>query len=188
MGLVLLTPRILLYTCLIVGLVLVMISGSIVTASPCQTIIVSSTYPHQASPNQQIQVTTTIAGSCMSNGEDYFAVRVDLVDNASKSPLSSNSAPIGYNAKNFSVIVHNAATAPPSNHTWPIEVETYLTQAGALNGQYLLNATTISIQVGDTAVPEFQIQHPLTLLMLTLTATTMTLYRRKLRKNRTGTG
>lgn len=178
------TPRTLICSCLIVGLILVMISDSPVTASPCQTITVSSTYPHQAIPNQPIEVTTTVAGSCVSNGEDYFSVRVDLVDNVSMSILSSNSAPIGYSAHNFSVTVHDDATTPPNNQTWPIEVDTYLTQAGALNGQYLLNATAIRIQVGDTAVPEFQFLPTFTSLLLMVTAITVTLCSRKLRRNR----
>ncbi|MGA8856596.1 MAG: hypothetical protein WB643_05450 [Candidatus Bathyarchaeia archaeon] len=173
-------PRIALCSCLIAWVLLMMMSGATVAASICQTVTVSSTYPHQASPNQQVQVTTTVAGSCTSDGEDYFAVRVDLADGVSKSLLSSNSVPIGYNASNFSVKVQNAATAPPGNQTWLIEVDTYMIQAGGLSGKYLLNATTGSIEVGSTPVPEFQADHSLVLL-LALTAT-LGLYRRKLHR------
>jgi hypothetical protein len=109
-----------------------------------------------------VQVSTTVAGSCTSDGEDYFSVRVNLLDGASKTLLSANSTKIGYNANNFSVTVQNAATTPSTNQTWPMEIDTYLIQAGGTSGQSLLNATTVMIQVGgDTPVPEFQINTPM---------------------------
>jgi hypothetical protein len=83
---------------------------------------------------------------------------VDLLDGDTKTVLSANSAKIGYDANNFSVTVQNVATAPSTNQTWSLEIDTYLIQAGGTSGQSLLNATTILIQVGgDTPVPEFQI-------------------------------
>jgi hypothetical protein len=115
---------------LIGRITLIAVSGSTVLTSLCQTINVSSTYHHQASPSQQTQVVTTMAGSCTSGGEDYFAVRVDLADSASKSILSSNRPPIGYNANNFSVKVENVVTTPLTNQTWPIDVDTFLLQVG----------------------------------------------------------
>jgi hypothetical protein len=48
----------------------------------------------------------------MQGHHNYYAVRVGLADGVSKSLLSSNSVPIGYNANNFSVTVQNAATVP----------------------------------------------------------------------------
>ena len=98
-----LNPRIFALLCLIAGVLAHDDVRSHGRGTICQTVTVSSTYPNQASPNQQVQVTTTVAGSCTSDGEDYFAVRVDLADGVSKSLLSSNSVPIGYNANNFSV-------------------------------------------------------------------------------------
>jgi len=142
---------------LIVAVLLVVIPGSSVAGSLCQSIKVSSTYPHQAPPRGQMQVITTAAGSCTSDGEDYFSVRVDLLDGTSNTLLSANSAKIGYDANNFSVTVQNAATAPSTNQTWPLEVDTYLIQAGGTSEQSLLNSTTIMIQVGgDTPLPEFR--------------------------------
>ena len=154
-----------------------MISSSIVAASTCQTVAVSSNYPQQAAPNEQVQVITTIAGSCTSSGEDYFAVRVDVADGASKSLLSENSVPIGYNANNFSVKVQNSATTPAGNQTWLIEINSYMIENAQVS---LLNATTGMIQVGSTPVPEFHADRSLVLL-LALTAT-LGLYRRKLHK------
>lgn len=147
-------------------------------ASLCQTVGTSSSYAHSALPGQLVRVTTTIAGSCTSDGEDYFAVRVDLVDGASKLVLSSNSTPIGYNANNFSVSVHNAALSPRSNETWTVIVNTYLIQAGAASGKYLLNSTTITIQIGYP-IPEFQ---PAPILVLVLAAMAL-ISSRRLRLN-----
>ena len=154
--------------------ILVAISGSTVRASLCQTITVSSAYPRRASPGQQTQIVTKVAGSCTSDGEDYFAVRVDLADSASKSILASNSTSIGYNANNFSVSVENVATAPLNNGTWPLNVNTYMLQAGGVSGQYLLNETTVAIYVGDTPLPEFQ-QGQAAILILALTAVPLAL-------------
>ena len=159
----------------LIGLALLLAtSGSTVRASLCQTVTVSSAYPHQASPGQRIQFVTTVAGSCTSDGEDYFSVRVDLANSVSKSIISSNSTAIGYNANNFSVNVENGATAPISNGTWSIDVDTYMTQAGGVSGKYLLNATTATIQVGDAPLPEFQLSVAATLI-LALSALPLTL-------------
>ena len=173
---VILNIRTVLCSSMIAWILLVVVSGSTVTASLCQTVTVSSAYPHQASPAQSLQVITSIAGSCTSDGEDYFSIRVDLLNGSTKSLLSSNSTPIGYNANDFSAKVENGVTAPSSNQTWPIEVDTYLIQAGGVSGSSLLNATTLTIQVGDTSLPEFPVNYSF-ILLLVLTATTLTLYR-----------
>src|SRR5208282_1010450 len=161
--------RIAIHLTLIGCIMLLALSGSTVKANLCQTVTVSSTYPHQASPGQQVQLVTTVSGSCTSDGEDYFAVRVDLADSLSKAILSSNSTSIGYNANNFSVNVRNVATAPTSNGTWSLDVDTYMIQAGAASGKYLLNATTVAIQVGDAPLPEFQ-QSQATIIILAIIA------------------
>jgi hypothetical protein len=178
---VILNLRTVLCTSLITWILLVVVSRSTVAASLCQTVTVSSAYPHQAFPAQPLQVITSVAGSCTSDGEDYFSIRVDLLNGSSRSLLSSNSTPIGYNANNFSAKVENGVTAPSGNQTWPIEVDTYLIQAGGLSGTSLLNATTLTIQVGDTSLPEFPINYSF-ILLFALTATTLTLYRHKLQE------
>ena len=173
--------RIVIHIALIGCIVLLALPGSTVKANLCQTITVSSAYPHQASPGQQIPFVTTVSGSCTSDGEDYFAVRVDLADSSSKAILSSNSTSIGYNANNFSVNVQNVATTPMSNGTWPVDVDTYMIQAGAASGKNLLNATTIAIQVGDPPLPEFQ-QSQASILILSVIAIPLTLWQRTPRK------
>jgi hypothetical protein len=141
---------------LVTALCLVLHSAPSVAASLCQTIGASTNYPQSVLPNREVPVVTTVAGSCTSDGEDYFAVRVDLVDRASNAVLSSNSTPIGYDANNFTVNVRNNVLSPTANESWPINVDTYLVEAGATSGKYLLNSTTITIQVGADPLPEFE--------------------------------
>ena len=170
-------PRTSLYLGLTAVTILVLVSAPTTTASLCQTVSVSFAYPQQALPNQSVPVTTTVAGSCTSDGEDYFAVRVDLVDATSHLTLASNSTPIGYNANNFSVNVKNTVTSPIQNQTWPVEVDTYLVQAGGTSGKLLLNSTVVTIRVGSISLPEFQIS-PI-VLSLVIAITTLSLARRK---------
>ncbi|HUK29415.1 MAG TPA: hypothetical protein VLV31_13405 [Candidatus Acidoferrales bacterium] len=145
---------------LITAMLFVACSTSTAEASLCQTVNVSSSYPHQSTPLTQVQIATTVAGSCASDGEDYFSVRVDLLDRISGTVLSANSASIGYNATSFSVTIQNGATTPATNQTWAVVVNTYLIQAGAVSGQSLLNSTSITIQIGATPLPEFQNNTP----------------------------
>lgn len=147
-------------------------------ASLCQLGNVTSNYPHQALPNQQIQVSTTIAGSCASDGEDYFSARVDLVDKLSNSTISSNSTPIGYNATDFSVTVENVVVTPSMNVTWPLEIDVYVTESGGVVGKYLFTVSNATIQVGAMPVPELHAEPGLVISIMVLAATLMV--RRKL--------
>jgi hypothetical protein len=112
-------------------------------------------------------------------------VRVDLVDTVSQLTLSSNSTPVGYNANNFSVRVQNVALTPNVSESWPINVDTYLVEAGSISGKNLLNATTITIQVGGNALPEFQFK-PSLLLALLLTGATLTVASRRKKADSNG--
>jgi hypothetical protein len=100
-----------------------------------------------------------VAGSCASTGEDYYSVRVDLVNIPSGSIVSSNSTPIGYYATNFTVTAENIVTTPANNGTWFLGIDVYVIRAGGTGGSYLLDYKTVgnaSIQVGPlAAVPEF---------------------------------
>lgn len=160
---------------LLAGLGFTLISFPSATASLCQTIRASSGYPQSALPDRNVSVITTVAGSCTSDGEDYFAVRVDLIDSTSNMILSSNSTPIGYNANNFTVSVRNAAISPNGNQSWAIDVNTYLIQAGGTSGKYLVNSTVITIQIGQAPVAEFK---PGLTLILTLCVIGLILSRR----------
>ena len=148
-------------------------------ASLCQKIGVSFAYPRQAAEGQPVPVSATVAGSCVSDGEDYFAVRVDLIDNSTGATLSSNSSPIGYNANNFSIVVNNTVVAPKTNQSWPVTIDAYLIQAGALSGRYLLNATTITIQVGDTPLPEIPFNPTLALVMVLMAASCLLMWKKR---------
>ena len=161
---------------LVTGLSLTALLFPSAAASLCQSIGASSAYPQSVLPGVVVPVTTTVAGSCTSDGEDYFAARVDLVNSVSGAILSSNSTPIGYNANNFTVTVRNAVVSPNDTQAWSFEVNTYLIQAGGTSGKYLANSTAITIQVGQP-VPEFQ---PGMSLILTLFVTGLMLSRKKL--------
>jgi hypothetical protein len=112
-------------------------------------------------PNQQIKSSTNVTGSCVSDGEDYYSVRVDLIDTSSGAIISSNSTPIGYNAENFTVTVENVATTPSNNATWHLYINVYVIRAGGTGGSNLLdyrNSTNATIQIGaPTPIPEFPI-------------------------------
>jgi hypothetical protein len=138
---------------------ILLLSNPSVSARRCQISDVTYAYPHQVSPNVQIRVETTVAGSCATNGEDYYSVRVDLVDASSSYIISSNSTPIGYFANNFTVTVENLPTTPSNNGTWSILIHVYVIRAGGTGGSYLLDYTTVqnaTIQIGPPPpIPEF---------------------------------
>ena len=135
------------------------ISNPSVFAARCQISNVSYGYPHQAATSQQILVTSTVTGSCVSNGEDYYLIRVDLVDIPSSSIVSSNSTSIGYQASNFTVTAENIVTTPANNGTWHVGIYLYVIREGGTGGSYLLDYRTVgnaTIQIGPPiAVPEF---------------------------------
>jgi hypothetical protein len=135
------------------------LSNTSVFAARCQISNVSYGYPQQAGTNQRILITSTVAGSCVSNGEDYYSVRVDLVDVPSGSIVSSNSTPIGYNATDFAVTAENMPTTPGNNGTWHVAIDVYVIRAGGTGGSYLLDYSTVgnaTIQIGPpAAIPEY---------------------------------
>ena len=184
-------PQMIVGGLLITAITILAVLGPSAAASLCHGVTILLNYPHEVSENQRVQVSAMIAGSCVSDGEDYFGVRIDLVDNFTHAVLSSNSTPIGYNANNFSVIVTNGVIAPNLNETWSVGVNTYLIQAGAISGAYILNATSIAIHVGDSPMPELPISTSLVLAAMLLFAT-VTVSRRGdpkgARKFRIGTG
>ena len=155
-------------------------------ASRCQISNVSYAYPQTATTNQVIIVGTTVSGSCVSTGEDYYAMRVDLVDTNSGSIISSSNTPIGYNANNFTVTGENSAKTPSANETWPLQIYVYIIRAGGTSGFYLRDYSTIgnaTIQVGTIQpVPEFNAELGYS-IMLSLSAAAAIIsrnyYRRK---------
>ena len=128
-------------------------------AARCQVSKVAYSIPQEAAPAQSIQTRTTVTGSCYSDGEDYYSVRVDVIDVPSSAIWSSNSTPIGYNATNFTVTVENTVTTPSNNGSWHINLNVYVIRAGGTSGSYLLDYRTVgnaTILVGSvTPIPEF---------------------------------
>jgi hypothetical protein len=165
---------------------LMTVSG--VAAARCQVTNVSYDYPHIADTNQQIKVSTTVSGSCATSGEDYYTLRLDLVEMTSNSTTKTitNSTPIGYTPNDFTVTVEDTATTPSVNGTWPIQVHVYVIRAGGTSGAFLLdyqNVTNVTIQVGTTPVPEFNIGLSLTLVASLIAA--MPIISRSNRRRRT---
>jgi len=138
-------------------------------AARCQVAPPTYSVPTEAAPGQQIQALTTVIGSCVSDGEDYYAIRVDLTDASSALIISSNSTPIGYNATNFDITVENTITTPSNNGTWHLDIDVYVIRAGGTGGSYLLDyraASNATIQIGaPTPVPEFPAATVLVIVM-----------------------
>lgn len=144
---------------LVLALLFLLMSASGAAAARCQVSNVSYDYPHQANPGQQIVFRTTVTGSCVSTGMDYYSLRVDIVDTASNS-LARNSTPIGYNANSFTVTAEDSAITPSVNGTWPLQLYVYVIRAGGTSGAFLLDYQTVAnvtVLVGATPVPEFSI-------------------------------
>ncbi|HUK50409.1 MAG TPA: hypothetical protein VLV18_05190 [Terriglobales bacterium] len=147
--------------CLLLAVLFLVVARPNVSAARCNVSNVSYSYPQSAAPSQQIEFATGVVGSCVSNGEDYYAVRVDLIDLTSNLTISSSDTPIGYNASAFNVTAHNLVSTPASNVTWPVQIHLYVIRAGGTNGAYLLdyqNSTNVQIQVGSTTLPEFRFE------------------------------
>jgi len=160
-------------------------SPSIAFAARCQIRNVSYMIPPQAAPSQRIETASTVSGSCVSDGEDYYSIRVDLIDVPSSLIVSSNSTPIGYNATNFTITVENMVTTPANNGTWHIVLNVYVIRAGGTSGSYLLDYRTTSnatIQIGGAMpVPEYA-GSPIFTLATALIILSVTLQRRRKKK------
>lgn len=140
-------------------MLLAMLTISGVAGARCQITSVSYAYPQKVLPKQLVEVDTRVAGSCVSNGFEYYELRVDLTNANSTTPLSTTSTPIGYAANNFVVTARNTATAPTYNTTWHLQMYVYIIRAGGTSGSYLFDYSTVgnaTIQVGAIPVPEFE--------------------------------
>lgn len=172
------------FTCAVTILVLVIVlaPSQSALAARCQVANVAYSIPQQAEPGARIETATTVSGSCVSNGEDYYSVRVDLIDAPSALIVSSNSTPIGYNATNFTVTVENMVTTPSNNGTWHIDIDVYVIRAGGTAGFYLLDYRTSSnatILIGAiTPVPEYP-QAPILTVAISFLGLIMILRRRR---------
>lgn len=146
-----------------IGLSLVLLAGILLmlfvvpseAAPRCQIRDVSYAYPHQALPSEQIEADTSVSGTCVTTGYDYYLVRVDLVDGTSGAFESSNSTPIGYSAINFTVTVKNYALTPSTNESWLLQARVFVDRAGGTGGFYMHDYTTVGnlwIQIGPISV------------------------------------
>jgi len=151
---------------LLIMLATLLLAGRSVSATAsytyCKISGVSYNYPHEAQPDQLIEVNTTVNGSCVTDQNKYYTIRVDLVDLTSGNTITISSSPIGYRAANFSVTVTDTAITPSApNASWPVQVRVYVMNAGGGGGPggiYLIAysaATNATIQIlSATPVPE----------------------------------
>jgi hypothetical protein len=167
---------------LITASLLVMMIMSPVGAARCQIANVSYLYPQTAPPNQQIEVDATIAGSCETTGMDYYSARADVTGVSCNYRMCSNSTPIGYDANNFNVTVHNWLSTPNYTGLLPLQIHVYVIRAGGTSGGYLLDYQTVenaTIKVGSTPVPEFQTGKNFTLVFVFAAAAMILTLRRR---------
>jgi hypothetical protein len=171
---------------LIIASLFVTMIMSPVGAARCQIANVSYLYPQTAPPNQQIEVDATIVGSCATTGMDYYSARADVTGVSCNYRMCSNSTPIGYDANNFNVTIHNWLSTPNYTGALPLQIHVYVIRAGGTEGSYLLDYQTVgnaTIQLGSTPVPEFQTGSNLTLVFLFAAAgVVLTLKRRRPKK------
>jgi hypothetical protein len=171
---------------LLVWLLFVLIMSSSVSAARCQIRNVSYSYPHEANPDERIEFDTTVSGSCVSTGVDYYSVRVDLVDMGSNYIAASSSTPIGYNASNFTIVAPTPVMTPSSNDTWRLGIHVYVIRAGGTNGAYLLDYQTTgnaTIEVGNsTPVPELNISLEATVFAAMVIGTMVVRFRYRVKR------
>jgi len=155
------------YAVVVLLLIFVLAPSHSALGARCKVGHVAYSIPQQAAPSQRIETATTVSGSCVSDGEDYYSVRVDLIDAPSTLTVSSNSTPIGYDATNFTVTVENMVITPSNNGTWRIDVNVYVIRAGGTSGSYLLDyrtSTNATVLIGGpTLVPEYPAAPSLTI-------------------------
>lgn len=168
---------------LVIASLLVTMAISPVGAACCQIVNVSYLYPQTAPPNTQIQVDATIVGSCVTTGPDYYSARADVTGVSCNYRTCSNSTPIGYDANNFNVTVHNWISTPNYTGTLPLQIHVYVIRAGGTDGSFLLDYQTVgnaTIQLSNTPVPEFQTGTNFTIIFVfAATAAILTLKRRR---------
>jgi len=169
---------------LVIASLLVTVSTSPVSAARCHITNVSYLYPHTAPPNQQIEIETTIAGSCTTTGMDYYSARVDLVGVSCYGRTCSNYTVIGFEAAPFNVKVYNWASTPNHTGTLPLQIHVYVIRNGGTQGSTLLDYQTIgnaTIQLTPTQspVPEFKTSTNFTIVFVFAAAAALFMVKRR---------
>jgi hypothetical protein len=173
--------RITIYLFLCIVLIGAFLGTRAVTASLCQITNISVTYQQPAPPNQQIQLSTVVSGTCSpAEQQVFYTVRVDIHDTARNQILSMASVPIGYltlQQPNFVVTVPNVVTTPNVVASWQLTVVVYLFANFELvaNGIDTSTVDNISVQVGTVQITTMSSFPTTTMATITTTSSTSTM-------------
>ncbi len=139
----------LLFSFLAIAAVLAPLSmaGWEVYAQPCQILQFDANYPPSVAPGKTFQVTSTISLACYQY-RTYYEGRVDIVDPASNTLLSTSTFDIGWKP-NVTATVSNSATAPQTQGSWNLRLILYIFESG---GIVQSSNRHVKIQVGAQSV------------------------------------
>ena len=148
---------------------------------PCSIIIDSLRYPQFAQAGQTVQVLTTVTSSCYPSTP--YAVRVDLLEGTSLSPLSSITIPYDPTMPGLVAYpVTSNVTAPLSLGPWVLQLHAYviavLSGEVAASTSYQFNINVIPYTPPSTTTattnPTTQLTTIATSLVQTSTSSTLT--------------
>lgn len=105
-------------------------ASSEVYGQPCQVFEFDVNYPASVAPGQTFQVTSTISLACYQ-WRTYYGGRVDIVDPASNTILSTSTFEIGV-MPNVTATVSNSATAPQTQGSWDLQLILYIFEGGGI--------------------------------------------------------
>lgn len=122
----------------------------------CSVVIDGVDYPSSVNTGQTFQVTTHVTATCTSQLSEPASVRVDIIDPASQSAISSGVFNPGYAFAVFgggttSGAVTNSVNAPSFSLTWNLVIEASFFWQSALMSSA---QKQITVQVGSNQPPE----------------------------------
>lgn len=123
------------------------IASSEVHAQPCQVFQFNANYPPTLAPGQTFQVTSSVSLACYQ-WRTYYGGRVDIVDPASNTILSTSTFEIGWTPA-VNATVSNSATAPQTQGSWDLQLILYIFEGGGIVESV---NRPINIQVGAQSV------------------------------------
>jgi hypothetical protein len=143
----------LLLSFLAIAAVLVPLSmaSSEVYAQSCRVFQFDANYAPTVAPGQTFHVTSTISLACYQ-WRTYYGGRVDIVDPASNTVLSTSTFEIGW-MPTVTATVSNSATAPQTQGSWDLQLILYIFEGGGIVES--INRP-INIQVGAQSVSTTQ--------------------------------
>jgi hypothetical protein len=101
-----------------------------VYAQPCRVFQFNANYPPAVAPGQAFQVTSTVSLACYQ-WRTYYGGRVDIVNPASNTVLSTSTFEIGW-MPTVNATVANSATAPQTQGSWDLQLILYIFEGGGI--------------------------------------------------------